>query len=88
LYILLQSLRAQGSGAVSRRRKRGGDSDSDGETPATNVRLLSKAPRQCYGPACIQAAKQGSKYCSDECGMKLATNRIYQVRSNDLPPSQ
>lgn len=23
--------------------------------------------------------RTGSKYCSDECGMKLATNRIYQV---------
>ncbi|XP_034937857.1 CXXC-type zinc finger protein 1 [Chelonus insularis] len=36
-------------------------------------------PRQCYGPACIKQSRLGSKYCSDECGLKLATNRIYQV---------
>ena len=29
-------------------------------------------PRQCYGPQCIEPARTGSKYCSDECGMKLA----------------
>ena len=29
--------------------------------------------RQCFGPACCEAAREGSKYCSDECGMKLAT---------------
>lgn len=36
-------------------------------------------PRQCYGPGCLTQSRPGSKYCSDECGMKLATNRIYQV---------
>lgn len=36
-------------------------------------------PKQCYGPACTKQSRLGSKYCSDECGMKLATNRIYQV---------
>ena len=30
-------------------------------------------PRQCYGPGCVEMARQGSKYCSDECGLKLAT---------------
>ena len=29
-------------------------------------------PRQCYGPGCIEAARPHSKYCSDQCGMKLA----------------
>ena len=29
-------------------------------------------PRQCYGPGCVEAARYGSKYCSDECGLKLA----------------
>ncbi|XP_074645336.1 CXXC-type zinc finger protein 1-like isoform X2 [Tubulanus polymorphus] len=38
--------------------------------------------KQCYGPGCINVARKGSKYCSDECGMKLATNRIYEI----LPP--
>ncbi|XP_008101778.1 CXXC-type zinc finger protein 1 isoform X1 [Anolis carolinensis] len=34
---------------------------------------------QCLGPGCIQAARVNSKYCSDECGMKLAANRIYEI---------
>ncbi|GFO20575.1 cxxc-type Zinc finger protein 1 [Plakobranchus ocellatus] len=36
-------------------------------------------PRQCYGPACVEPARPGSKYCSDECGMKLARSRIYEI---------
>ena len=36
-------------------------------------------PIHCYGPACTKQSRLGSKYCTDECGMKLATNRIYQV---------
>lgn len=35
--------------------------------------------RQCYGPGCVNSARYGSKYCSDVCGSRLATNRIYQV---------
>ena len=33
-------------------------------------------PKQCLGPGCIEPAKQGSKYCSDECGMKLARRLV------------
>uniref|UniRef100_T1KQN3 CXXC-type zinc finger protein 1 n=2 Tax=Tetranychus urticae TaxID=32264 RepID=T1KQN3_TETUR len=35
--------------------------------------------RQCYGPGCINIARRGSKYCSDNCGIKLATNRIIEI---------
>lgn len=28
--------------------------------------------RQCLGPSCVQAARANSKYCSEDCGMKLA----------------
>lgn len=27
---------------------------------------------QCLGPGCVRPAQPGSKYCSDDCGMKLA----------------
>lgn len=27
---------------------------------------------QCLGPSCVQAARANSKYCSEDCGMKLA----------------
>lgn len=29
--------------------------------------------RQCLGPSCVEAARANSKYCSEECGIKLAT---------------
>lgn len=41
--------------------------------------LQTSTPRQCYGPQCTRAAQYGSKYCSTQCGMSLATARIYQV---------
>ncbi|XP_041858811.1 CXXC-type zinc finger protein 1a [Melanotaenia boesemani] len=37
------------------------------------------ATRQCLGPSCIQPARNNSKYCSEDCGMKLAANRIYEI---------
>ena len=33
-------------------------------------------PSQCFGPGCVEPALQGSKYCSDECGLKLATKLV------------
>lgn len=40
---------------------------------------MTDVPRHCYGPGCVRSARFGSKYCSDQCGIALATNRIYQV---------
>uniref|UniRef100_A0A8C4ZTE9 CXXC finger protein 1a n=1 Tax=Gadus morhua TaxID=8049 RepID=A0A8C4ZTE9_GADMO len=34
---------------------------------------------QCLGPGCVESARSGSKYCSEDCGMKLAANRIYEI---------
>lgn len=41
--------------------------------------VVSDYPRQCYGPQCTEAAREGSKYCSDDCGLKLATERIFKI---------
>ncbi|XP_057341133.1 CXXC-type zinc finger protein 1-like [Microplitis mediator] len=53
--------------------------DSSNERTEQLLYNLLDTPRQCYGPTCIRQSRVGSKYCSDECGLKLATNRIYQV---------
>lgn len=45
-------------------------------------------PRQCHGPGCVYAARQTSKYCSDNCGIKLAQNRIYEVLPHRIAQSQ
>ncbi|KAL4705755.1 hypothetical protein ACJJTC_018354 [Scirpophaga incertulas] len=49
------------------------------EVEETLTHLQTVEPRQCYGPQCTRAALYGSKYCSAQCGMRLATARIYQV---------
>ncbi|XP_063925339.1 CXXC-type zinc finger protein 1 [Zophobas morio] len=59
-----------------RRKRRDSSSERDGPP---NAHLQTDYPRQCYGPTCTSSARYGSKYCSDECGLKLATNRILQV---------
>ncbi|XP_036161504.1 CXXC-type zinc finger protein 1-like [Myotis myotis] len=35
--------------------------------------------RQCLGPRCVNPNRPGSKYCSDDCGMNLAAERIYEI---------
>ncbi|KAG8181818.1 hypothetical protein JTE90_001473 [Oedothorax gibbosus] len=40
--------------------------------------------KQCYGPGCTKPARLASKYCSDACGMRLATNRIYEILPNRI----
>ena len=61
--------------AVHEKRRKRKDSSSDGE----KILAVPEGPRQCYGPQCIRHTRPGSKYCSDECGLKLAAARIYQI---------
>lgn len=63
-----------------RRKRRDSSSDGgEGRVGGAGRWQQPEGPRQCYGPGCVKEARSGSKYCSDECGLKLATNRIYQV---------
>ncbi|XP_014261827.1 CXXC-type zinc finger protein 1 [Cimex lectularius] len=65
---------------VCKNRKIEYESSSDGESSPR--RLLGNSVKdgmQCYGPRCTQVALPNSKYCSQKCGIRLATNRIYQV---------
>ncbi len=68
------------------RRSRLDDSSSDEDgasqqlTSVTNVTTRSSSgPKQCLGPKCIKCARPNSKYCSDQCGINLATARIYET---------
>ncbi|CAG9814768.1 unnamed protein product [Phaedon cochleariae] len=60
----------------ARRKRR--DSSSDREQPS-NAHLKTEFARHCYGPKCVNSARFGSKYCSDQCGMNLSKTRILQV---------
>ena len=62
------------AGYLQRRKRRPSSSPSESEED-----LSASEPKQCYGPGCTSSARPHSKYCSDECGIKLATARIYQV---------
>uniref|UniRef100_A0A8P4G311 CXXC-type zinc finger protein 1 n=1 Tax=Dicentrarchus labrax TaxID=13489 RepID=A0A8P4G311_DICLA len=62
--------------AKQRHRERVRHSERGGEGGAKDV---GGALRQCQGPGCVQPARVNSKYCSEDCGMKLAANRIYEI---------
>ncbi|XP_042864763.1 CXXC-type zinc finger protein 1-like [Penaeus japonicus] len=65
---------------VSRNKRRRHEPDSsDSDSDAGWLKGEGTAVRQCFGPQCIKAARPNSKYCSDECGLKLAEARIYSV---------
>jgi hypothetical protein len=61
-------------------------------TGAATKKASKKEPERCYGPECVNQALTNSKYCSFECGVKLAKNRIaFFLKSsydnyNQIPP--
>jgi len=52
----------------------GNDTDLDRSPIRTKAKVV-----HCFGPQCANPSRSGSKYCSDQCGLNLATARIYQV---------
>ncbi|KAM7411063.1 hypothetical protein PAMA_021173 [Pampus argenteus] len=62
--------------AKQRHRERVRHSERGGES---GVKEVGGALRQCLGPGCVEPARVNSKYCSEDCGMKLAANRIYEI---------
>ncbi|XP_048584367.1 CXXC-type zinc finger protein 1 isoform X2 [Nematostella vectensis] len=60
-----------------RRRRMGSDDKKCGAEQALD--WVDDSPRHCYGPGCQHAARFGSKYCSDECGIQLAVRRIQEI---------
>ena len=70
------AVKRKASKDVNRKRKawrqaRDSSDESDVEVDLT--------PRQCHNIECINSARVGSKYCSDQCGLSLASLRIYQT---------
>lgn len=64
-------------------RKRNSSSKSYNEPELQIVKQKNKldtkkkaGPVQCLGPECINQALDKSKYCSEECGLSLAKNRL------------
>ena len=69
-----------------RRTRRESSSDEEQESAVS-------APMHCYGPQCTKSSRPGSKYCSDQCGINLASMRIYQtlpdrIREWNLTPCE
>ena len=70
--VLYACLQVKKSSSSSRARSDHTASVHSRHSHRTDAYFDSVNPRQCYGPGCIEAARYGSKYCSDECGLKLA----------------
>ena len=69
-------------GGSSYRRKRGrkaSGSGSDNDAFFWNSTANLSGSRHCYGHKCKKEAREGSKYCSDNCGINLASLRIMQT---------
>uniref|UniRef100_A0A5S6PZ43 CXXC-type zinc finger protein 1 n=1 Tax=Trichuris muris TaxID=70415 RepID=A0A5S6PZ43_TRIMR len=49
------------------------------QTVPLDISPSPKPLRQCLGLQCINAARPNSKYCSDECGIKLALHRLHTI---------
>jgi COMPASS component SPP1 len=72
--------------AAKRRNRAGGivaatstDSNSNKLELSVAEKLLTqknKEAKQCLGPECVREAYEHSKYCSYECGMRLAKDRL------------
>ena len=60
---------------VNKKRKNRQVRDSSDESDVE----VDLTPRQCHHIDCINTARVGSKYCSDQCGLSLASLRIYQT---------
>ena len=73
--------------AKSRKTKRAfnGDSSDDEKNDAhfSTTNDISEL-RQCFGHKCVKPARASSNYCSDECGINLASHRIVQTLPDRL----
>lgn len=64
---------------IRKRKSRHESDSSDSDSDGGYLRADQATNRQCFGPQCTRPARPNSKYCGDECGLKLAEARIYSV---------
>ncbi|CAL8099546.1 unnamed protein product [Orchesella dallaii] len=65
------------SATVTKRKERDGNQNGKKLSQEEKDNLgFSEELRQCYWIHCVNAARPNSKYCSDDCGIKLAKHRI------------
>uniref|UniRef100_A0A3Q2XUV2 CXXC-type zinc finger protein 1 n=1 Tax=Hippocampus comes TaxID=109280 RepID=A0A3Q2XUV2_HIPCM len=64
---------------VKRREKKPEKKAKEARRHKAKQRHRGRVRHRCLGPGCVQAARATSKYCSDNCGKKLAANRIYEI---------
>ncbi|XP_065067210.1 CXXC-type zinc finger protein 1-like [Rhopilema esculentum] len=69
--------RRQNTVANKSRKRFSGAKDDYGN--AKRLDAKKEEPRHCLGPGCIKAARSGSKYCGDECGVQLALRRLQEI---------
>ncbi|CAH0594112.1 unnamed protein product [Chrysodeixis includens] len=79
MRICIKSKKTSRQSSSSNRVKKKHHEREQHEPEESLAHLQTTEARQCYGPQCTRAAQFGSKYCSAQCGMRLATARIYQV---------
>lgn len=72
--ICYNSKKAKAKGAATRTKRR-----RRSVSPDIFLNPALEGDRHCHGPQCRLTARPQSKYCSDACGLKMATSRIYQV---------
>jgi hypothetical protein len=49
---------------------------STGNQVPNKSKVTKREPAQCLGPGCVAVAVENSKYCSHECGVRLAKSRL------------
>jgi len=75
-----KSSKPKSSTTKRKRGRKASGSDSDhNQMSFWDISANLKGGRQCYGHKCKKEAREGSKYCSDNCGINLASLRIMQT---------
>lgn len=82
IHVSLYLQKKEQTTGIRKRKSRHESDSSDSDSDGGYLRADQATTHQCFGPQCTRPARPNSKYCGDECGLKLAEARIYSVRRN------